>query len=328
MDLNFSYIQGRAIHVDKHLSNVAVNYRPEGFIGDQVFPIVNVEHRSDMIKTYNQADLFRINNTIRAPGTSANRVSYQVGSDSYRVQNYALKDGIVIEDRVNADPAFIRDTEQGKVFFLSDQLKLDWDRRLALNVTSSSNVGTAANVASAWITSGVPDSNAKPLYDIWAKMDQVQDATGYRPNRVLFSGKAWRNFKRHPQVIDKANATALTGAGLEVTLQQAAMVLDVEKVLVGEGYYNNADEGISLYLQRIWGDNVLIYYNQSRPSLDLPSFGYTFRWAARGLANWNVERHPYDSDKKSDDLEIGYYQQEKVVAKPLSALISWTGSSQ
>lgn len=326
--MDFSYLQGRVIHVDKHLSNVALNYRPVGFVGEDVFPIINVEKRTDMIKTYNQSDLFRINNTLRAPGAEANKVSRQVGSESYAVQNYALKESTTLEDRINADPVFVRDMDQGKVFFLTDQLKLDWDRRLALQITSSSNVGTAANVASAWAASGVPDANARPLNDIWLKMDQVQDATAYRPNRALFSGEAWRNFKRHPQVIDKVNATALTGAAMDATLAQAAIILDVEKVIVAEGYYNSADEGISISLARVWHDSVLLYYNQPRPSIDLPSYGYTFRWAARGLPNWQAERHPFDSKKKSDEIEIGYYQQEKITAKPLSALISWTGCSQ
>ena len=30
------YLTGRVVHIDQPLSNVAINYRPSGFIGDQV----------------------------------------------------------------------------------------------------------------------------------------------------------------------------------------------------------------------------------------------------------------------------------------------------
>jgi hypothetical protein len=35
-----------------------------------------------------------------------------------------------------------------------------------------------------------------------------------------------------------------------------------------------------------------------------------------------VERHPYDSRRHCSEVEIGYYQDEVVTAKPLSFLIS------
>ena len=324
------YLQGRTVHVDKHLSNLALNYRPVGFIGDMLFPVVNVEKRSDMILTYNQADLFRVDDTTRAPGAEANKVSFQVGSDSYIVKNYALKTGVTLEDRVNADPIFVRNSENGKVFYVTDKLKLDMDKRISDLVLNTSNVGTSANVASAWAAdaTGVPNSNAAPINDVWTKMDQVQDATGYRPNTVLFGGKAWRFFTRHPDVIDKVNQTGVSGAAMPATQTQVANLLMVDKVLVGEGYYNSGEEGIDNNLTRIWGDHVLVCYAQPRPSLELPSFGYSFRWSAKGLPNWTVERHPYDSRKKVDELEVGYYQDEKVISTALAALISYTGCSQ
>jgi len=40
-----------------------------------------------------------------------------------------------------------------------------------------------------------------------------------------------------------------------------------------------------------------------------------------------VERHPYNSLTKSDDIEIGYYQDEAVIASNLGALITNVTSS-
>lgn len=317
------YLQGRAIHVDRHLSNVAINYRPTGFIADRVFPIVNVDKQTNMIKTYNQADLFRRESTLRSPGTEANIIDTQVNSIAYVCQNYALKADVTIEDRANADAAFVRDLEEGRVMRIQDALALDWEVRIASQVTNTSNVGTSSAVGSAWSDL----TNSDPLSDIWAVMDQVEDATSYRPNRVVMSGEAWRYFARNDKVIDKARGTGVTGGGINATVQQAAALLEVEEINIGQSWYNTAEEGLAQSLSRTWGDHVLVYYAPSRPSVELPSFGYTLRWSASGLPNMTVERLPYNPFKKTDEVEMGYYQDELVTAQPLGALVTNVTSS-
>lgn len=318
------YLQKQNVHVDKHLSNVAINYRPTGFVGDRIFPIVPVRYSTDMIKTYNQADLFRQERTLRSPGAEANKIDVQVGSLSYVCKNYATATDITMEERVNSDPAFLRDLEQGRVMRMTDALNLDWDRRIAAQVTNASNVGTSSNVASAW----TDYSNSTPLNDCWEVMDQIEDATGYRPNRAIFAGDAWRNFARNNTVIDKVRSTGISGGGMNATVQDAASLLQLEEVNVGFAYYNTAEEGQSQSLSRIWGDHVLLYYAPSRPSLELPSFGYTFRQVAAGLPNMQVERIPFDRKTGTDMLQMGYYQDELITAQPLGGLVMHTTSSQ
>lgn len=318
------YLQGRGIHVDRHLSQFAINYRPQGFVGDRVFPVVNVDKQTNMIKTYNQADLFRQERTLRSPGTEANKIDVAVNSTSYVCLNYALKADVTIEDRANADAAFIRDLEEGRAMRVADALMLDWDVRIANQVTSSSNVGTSTNVASAWTDL----ANSDPLGDVWAVIDQIEDATGYRPNRAIFSGDAWRYFSRNNTVIDKVRMTGVNGGGMNASIQDAASLLQLEEVNVGWAYYNTADEGQALNLTRIWGDDVLVYYAPTRPSVELPSFGYTLRWTQPGLPNMTVERLPYNPFQKVDELEIGYYQDELITAKPLGGLIKDCTQSQ
>jgi len=40
-----------------------------------------------------------------------------------------------------------------------------------------------------------------------------------------------------------------------------------------------------------------------------------------------AERHPYDSRTKCDDIEVGYYQDEKILASEYGFLISAVTSS-
>lgn len=317
------YLQGRGVYVDKHLSNIALNYRPQGFIADRVFPVATVQKQSGMIKTYNQADLFRRETTYRSAGAEANRISFQVGSDSYNAINYALRADVTIEDRVNADPAFVTDLEAGRVMRVMDALAIDWEVRVATQATNTSNVGTSSAVSSAW----TDYSNSTPLRDVETMMDNVEGITAYRPNKIVMGLEAWRNFSRNDQVIDKVQATGVTGAGQNANIGQAGNLLGVDEVLVGNGYYNTAEEGQPQVLTPIWGDSVLVYYAPSRPSIELPSFGYSLRWAGGGLPNMQVERHPFDRNTKTDGIEIGYYQDEKILASTLGALITNVTSS-
>ena len=317
------YLQGRGIHVDKHLTNVAINYRPQGFIGADIFPTVPVAKQTDMIKTYNQGDLFRRENTLRSPAAEAHQISYQVSSTSYACQNYALKMPVTIEDRANADAAFIRDLEQGRTMRIMDALSVDWEVRIASQATNTSNVGTSAAVGSSWTDL----SNSDPLGDTWAMIDNVENMTGYRPNRIVYGGEAFKYAARNANIIDKVNPSGNNGGGMSATTGQLAQLLQVDEVLVGNTFYNTAGEGQAATLARAWGDSVLVYYAPDRPSLDVPSFGYSLRWQAPGIPNMTVERHPFNPLTKVDEIEVGYYQDEVITASTLGALVTNVTSS-
>jgi len=71
-----------SLHIDQLLSNVAINYRPMGMIADMVFPVVPVQKQSDHYAIFSRADILRIENTARSPGTEANK-SYSRNFERY-----------------------------------------------------------------------------------------------------------------------------------------------------------------------------------------------------------------------------------------------------
>jgi len=318
-----SYMQGRGVRIDRHLTNIALSYTATGFIADMVFPVAQVQKQSGVIATFSQADLFRRENTKRSPGAEANKVSYQVGSASYYANNYALKEDVTIEDRANADPIFINQLETGRVNRVMQSLMIDWEVRVATAATATTAVGTSAAVGSAW----TDFTNSDPIGDVQSQINNVHDATAYRPNRIVFGEAAWRNFRENDTVIDKARATGISGGGLNITESLAETLFEVEKVSVGRLKYNTAQEGIAQSLTDAWGDHVLVYYAPAAPSIEVPSFGYSLRWSGNGLANMSVERHPFDPKTKTDEIEIGYYQDELILSSALGALVTNVTSS-
>lgn len=310
---------GRDLHIDNLLTQMAMGYRPEGFIADMIFPVVSVDKQSNLYPVFDRGDRTRIENTTRAPGTEARKVTEGIGSDSYFARNYALATPLVLEDKVNMDPALYAQLSNGRSTYLIDKLYLDWERRIALKVTSGSNVGSYSAVSSAWNGAG------NPIGNINTAIDNVHNSNGYRPNRIVFGLDAWKSFRRDSTVRNLIFGT--NNGGGYPNVQQVAQLLDVDMVHIGGAFYNTKEEGQTETLSRIWADNVLVYYAPSAPSLDRPSFGYNFRWSAPGIPELQVERHPYNSRTKSEDIEVGYYQDEKITGSTYGFLLTAVNSS-
>lgn len=313
-------LEGRTIHVDQHLSNVAINYQQDRWIGEAVFPVVPVGKQSDTYVIHEQADLFRSPDTKRSRGTEAHKITSQVSSASFYCENYALKSDITIEDRANADPIFVRQLEEGKVRRVTDGLLLDWEKRLAgtINVANAANVGSFTAVDSTW----TDHVNSNPLENFWTSRDVVRNATGYSPNRMILGVQEWAHFRQNKNVRDSSKNPNVTAGDMMPTVAEVAQFLELDELLVGMAYENTEEEGIAQTLTPVWSGAALLYYAPPAPSIDEPSYGYSFRWSAPGLPNFGVERHPYDSRRHVDEVEVGYYQDEVITSLPLSFLMS------
>lgn len=312
---------GRDLHIDRLLSQMAIGYMNDETIAGTIAPVIPVEKQSDLYTVFSRADAFRIEDTKRAPDTEANKITRTISSDTYYAQNYALKYPITIEDRANADPVYLQNLINNAGEYVTEKLALDWENRLAALVTNTSNVGSSAAVASEWDAAASSD----PLGDLHTAMDNVEDSTGTRPNRILMGKAAWRSIRRNDQILDRLFGTN-NGGGYALR-SQVANLLEVEEILVGGAYKNTANEAQAESLSAIWGDDVLLYYAPATPSRDRPSFMYSFRWSQPGLPNMQVERHPYDTRRKSEEVEVGYYQDEKITGSEYGFLLTAVNSS-
>jgi hypothetical protein len=314
---------GRDVHLDVPLTNVAIAYKPEGFIADQLFPIVPVQKQSNAYYVWNIADAFRVSATLRAPGTEANIIERNVSSGTFFCKNYALKDRIPYEDIANADAGFLFTERSNRIEFIKDKLYLDWEYRIAQTVTSGSNCGSYSAVASGWTGSG-----ADPIDDLWIGMANVEDVTGQKPNSIIFGRQAWRSFRNQTAVLNKFYGTAgASNNGRIVTPDMVKGLFELDRVLIGGAYRNTNDEGQSASLSLMWGDHVLIYYAPTTPRVDKPSFGYSFRW--NGVQGMDMGAEVFQDEKrKAEEVQLGYFQDEKLTASALSFLITNVSSTQ
>lgn len=310
------------LHVNKVLTKMAMGYRPLGMIADTLFPIVKVDKQSDIYLEADRGQILRAKRTERSPGVEANLAEDDFGSATYFARNYALKRSVTIEDKANTDPGMIFSKVEGKAQRCLDDIFLGWEVRVATKVTDTANVGSYSAVSSGWGGAG------DPLGDTQAAIDNVQYANGVPKSgiKVTFGPQAWDSFRRDDTVRNLIFGVD-NGGGYPNTAQ-VANLLDVKSVKVGEAFQNTADKGQDEALETIWGDNVLAHYTPERPSIEVPSFGYTFRWWQAALpAPLTVERHPYDSRKKAEEVEVGLYQDEKITGASYGFLLTAVNSS-
>jgi hypothetical protein len=312
---------GRDLHIDVLLSNVAIGYSVGDTVAGAIAPVVGVGKQSNAYAIFSRADALRIEDTKRSPGTEANRVTRTLSSDTYYAQNYALKYPVTIEDRENADPIHAQNIINDGVRYITDKLMLDWEDRVAGQVNSTSNVGSSAAVASEWDASASSD----PLGDMNTALDNIQDLTGTRGNRIVMGLAAWRSLRRNDQILNRLFGT--NNGGGYASRAQVASLLEVDQILIGAAYKNTGNEAQAESLSSIWGDNVLCYYTPNAPSRDEPSFMYSFRWNPAGLPNMQAERHAFDSKTKTEEVEVGYYQDEKITGDEYSFLLTAVNSS-
>jgi len=312
---------GRDLHLDRLLSQMAIGFMEGDTIAGTIAPMVQVDKQSDAYSIFSRADALRTEDDKRSPGTEANKITRTISSDTYFAQNYALKYPITIEDRENADPVYRQNLWNDAARYVTNKLALSWEVRVAALVNATTNVGSSAGVASEWDAAASSD----PIGDMNTAMDNVQDLTGTRPNRLVFGGNAWRSLRRNEQILDRIHGT--TSPQGFATRAQVANLLEVPNIHIGDAYRNTANEAQAESLSRVWIDNVLLCYTPDAPSRDLPSFMYSYRWSAGGLPNMGVERHPFNPKTKTEEVEVGYYQDEKITGSEYAFLLLAVNSS-
>lgn len=149
---------------------------------------------------------------------------------------------------------------------------LDREVRVAARVFNSANFG--ANTVTLSGTGQWSDFvNSNPLNAILTALD----VPIYRPNVVVLGQATFTQLRQHPRVIQAVFGTAQTGGA--VTRDQLAMVLEVQKVVVGAGFVNTARKGQAVNNQRVWGKHAALLYVDSEAALtSQPCWGFTAQW--------------------------------------------------
>lgn len=321
-----SYIKpGRAdVHVDAPLTNLSVAFlqSAEGFVADRAFPIVQVRKKSDVYYTYPRGAFLRNEMKKRAPGTKSEGAVYDVDTDSYLADVWALHRLIPDEIKENADSPINLDRDA--VEFLTGKALLarevEWrDTFFATSVWTSELAGVDSATPTAGSEFGRWDrGDSQPIEDVRSAKRTVQGLTGFRPNKMILGRAVFDALLDHPDIVGRVDRGQTTGTAL-VMRQNLAALLELDEILVMDGIINSADEGAADALDFIGGKHALLVYAPRNPGLMIPSAGYTFAWTGMGGTGPQgnrIRRFRLD-EEQADKVEIQMSWDSKKVSADL-----------
>jgi hypothetical protein len=331
------------VHVDAILTNVSVAFlqNPSAFVASRVFPDVPVLKASDKYFTYARANFNRDGMRKRAPATQSAGSGWNMSTDNYSCDVWALHHDIDDQIRANADNPLNLDREATEFLTLQSlirkekQFVADYMVDAAPGTTWSFSVdGVASSPTAAASFNPTDESNnqvlhwndasSNPIEDVALGQQYVLQRTGMKPNKMVLGFPVWNVLKNHPDIIDRIKYSGGVGPSRPavVTKEAVAALLEIDEVLVMESIENTADEGQTESNSFIGGKHALLVYAAPNPGLMIPSAGYTFSWSGftgQGGMGTRMKRfrmEPESADRveievafdmKQVSIDLGYF---------------------
>lgn len=270
------------VHVNAALNDISIAFMqdPGNFIAERLFPVVPVTKQADRYFTYPKDNWFRVEAQKRAPGAESAGGGYELTTDTYFADVYAIHKDVPDQIRSNADPAVNPDNEA--TLWSTEQCMLI--RELV--------VLTQFFVTGVWGTevvgvTGVPaggqfqfwnEAGSVPITDLEDGIISVESQTGRRPNTLTLGARVWSVLKNHPDFIARVNSGQTPGGPALVSRQRLAEILEIDEVLVTRAVQNTALEGATATIDYMAGNHALLTHKPASPGLLTPSAGYIFGW--------------------------------------------------
>lgn len=326
------------LHVDHLLTDVAVMYaqKQENFVADQVFPVVPVNHKSDLITVWEKGTFYRAGQMApRAPGQEPVEAGFEVGTDNYSAKEWSLQKSIDDQERANADAPVQLDI--ATVQFLQTQALMNRDNLWAQSYFTTGIWGNAdqAGVGSSPSTNQFiqfDQTGTTPIETLRGQAIVMESNTGYRPNVAVFGPKAYEGFLLAAEVAERVKYTQMAQGYFGNPNSAIASILGIEKIVVARGVQNSAAEGQADSVGYIADSrSILLAYAAPAPSIKLPSAGYTFAWTGLipggGNAAGGVIMRGRRELAHSDVLQIRAAYDQKAIALDLGVFLSACVSS-
>lgn len=316
------------LHINAPLTNIAVGavQSTDSFIARRVFPVVPVNHKTDIFRTFNIGDFYRDEMGPRAPGTESFGTGYTVGEDSYICRRYDLHEDIDDESRANADSVFNLDATATKSLTNKALIRQDGmfvqsymtTGKWATEYTGTA-AGTAANEFVQW-----SDDTSDPVQDVMDAKLRMLLLSGKEPNKMTMSYDVFTKLKTNPSIIDriKYSGGISNDTPVRVTERALAQVFEMDEVIISKAIKNTAEEGKPMVGAFIVSNVVLLTYSPAAASLFDMSAGYIFSWNKFLGASDGIRIKKFRMEHlESDRVEIQTAYDTKLVSNACGALL-------
>lgn len=264
------------LHVNRPLTDISVAYiqSQSNFIATRVFPEVPVNKQSDLFFKYKKGDFFRALAQLRAPATESAGAGYGLEQDNYFAHIFGLHKDIADQERENEDSPLNGDRDATE--FLTQSMLITRETHFVEKYLKAGVWGSDFTPTTKWGAAG-----SDPIQDFEAKRREITGRTGMLAREMKFvaSPSVDSILRNHPAIMDRIKYTTSE----TVTEQLLARLFGIGEYMVAEAVKNKAKEGATDDVGYIVDNDCgLLAYAAPRPSLKMPTGGYTFAWKAFG----------------------------------------------
>lgn len=256
------------------LTAIAIAYRNGRLIADEVLPRVPAGAQEFKYWLFNKAEAFTLPDTKVGRRSKPNQVEFSATEQTSATEDYGLDDPIPQNDIDNAPPNYDplgHSTEQ-----LTNLILLDREVRVSNLVFSAANYPTGNKVTLSGTSQWSDFTNSNPIDAIMTALD----ACIMRPNIAVFGRATFTKLAQHPRIVKAVLGNA--GDSGVARRRDIAELLELDDVLVGEGWLNTARKGQAPSLSRVWGKHAaFLYRDRNADTRSGTAFGYTVQFGSR-----------------------------------------------
>lgn len=283
---------GGNVHIDRVLTNISVAFPNAGFVGERLFPSIDVKKQSDKYYVFGKELFGPPHFDIRGPGTVANEIpGMALSLDSYFAVEHALQIPVTDEERQNADEGIAPDADGTEL--VTSKILLGRELAIKTLVTTAANYPAAHTVTLSGTAQWNDYANSNPIGDIRAAIRQGHSATFLRFNTAVIPYQVMSQLEDHPDFIERIKYTE---RGI-LTEEIIGSVFGIPNIIVPEVGQNTAALGLAPTLGYLWGKDVVLAYVPPKPGRRQLAFGYEFNWGFPGV---QVVDRWRETQRKSD----------------------------
>jgi hypothetical protein len=241
--------------IQPELTAIAIAWSNQNFIADLVLPRSEVARKEFKYTSFNKEEGFTIPDTKVGRTSRPNEIEFGASETTDQVEDYGLEDAVPQADMDNAQGTRINPLARA-TSGLTNLIALDREKRVADLVFSAASYPTGNKVTLSGNAQWSDFTNSDPIDDITSAMDSML-AT---PTRMVIGQSAFTKLRQHPKI---AKATLGNSGDVAIVARQAiAELFELQEVIVGQAWVNNAKKGQSASYTRLWGKHcALIYHN-------------------------------------------------------------------
>jgi hypothetical protein len=286
----------------------------DGYIAHEILPPMPVAERAASVPTVLVTD-DQIIDVKHAPKTNYQRVEASLSDDSYKCEEAGIEEPMSAEDFdvLGQDRAEMLATQRTKGIILRAR-----DAALAGILTGSAGETLFSAQKTRAGSSGITwdHANGIPVTDVADADAALGLRIGEGPRTLIIGQEVLIKLRKNAQI--KASYRDIVGTSKadatyrKLSLEQLALVLSVDRILVGSGRKNTKSKGVAAVKAYIWPSTYALLVRGVINASDLsePAFGRTMMWDG---ANIGAEGEIDEVDALYG-LTVESYRDEKIKA--------------